>query len=91
MSISAGPRFEYDIQMFSVALNFALEACRLPIVNLIISVTYIMHVNAIGEPLEFFFVFLIHFFEFSDGFSTLPKFALSALHFGDFERCVTCY
>ena len=38
-----------------------------------------------------FFLFLIHFFfEFSDGFGTLPRFALPALHFSKFEHCVIC-
>ena len=50
-----------------------------------------MYVNAIGEPLEFFFVFLIYFIEFSDDFGTWLKFALPALHFGNFEGCVTRY
>ena len=37
------------------------------------------------------FVFLIYFIEFSDDFGTWLKFALPALHFGNFEGCVTCY
>ena len=38
-----------------------------------------------------FFVFLIHFlFEYSDGFGTLPKFALPALHSSKFEHGVMC-
>ena len=39
----------------------------------------------------FFFVFLIHFTEFSDDFSTWLKFALPVLHFGKFEGCMTRY
>ena len=80
-----------------IGVKFVLEACKLSTVNWIISITYIRHVNTIGKPLEiffFFFEFLIYFllyiyFEFSDGFGTLPKFVLPALHFGYFECCVT--
>ena len=38
-----------------------------------------------------FFISLIHFLKISDDFSTLPKFALPALHFSDFECRVMCY
>ena len=51
ISISAGPRFKHDIQIFLAGegVNFVQEACKLSIVNWSISITYIMYVNAIGE------------------------------------------
>ena len=71
-------------------VNFVWEACKLSIVNWAIFITYIMYVNAMGEPLESF-VFVIYFIEFSDDFGTLPKFALPALHFSNSECCIMCY
>ena len=49
-----------------------------------------MHVNAIGELCHVLCIFGPFFFEILDGFDTLPKFALPALHFSKFEHCVMC-
>ena len=90
--ILAGPRFECDIQIY-LAGRVKFCARSLQIVHCKLNYIYYLH-NAC-KPNKWasgiFFVFLIHFFEFSDGFSTLPKFALPALHFGDFEPCMMCH
>ena len=43
--------------IWQVGVKFVLEACKLSIVHWIISITYIMHVNTIGEPLKSFLYF----------------------------------
>ena len=90
--ISAGPRFERDIQIFSAGRG-KFCARSLQIVHCKLNYIYYLY-NACKRNRGAsgnFFVFLIHFFEPSDGFGILPKFALPALHFSNFEHCMTCY
>ena len=73
-----------------IRVKFVLEAWNLSFetwMNILSAYACKNHRQASG----FLFTFLIHFFEFSDGFGTLPKFVLPVLHFGKFECCVMCY
>ena len=63
--VFAGPRFECYIQIYLAGrVNFVLEAHKLSILNWIISITYILHVNTIGEPPESFLYFWSTFSNF---------------------------
>ena len=92
ISILAGPRFECDIQIF-LAGRGEICARSLQIVHCKLNYIYYLY-NACKcnswAPIMFFVFLILFFFEFSDGFGTLPKFALSALHFSKFEHCVIC-
>ena len=78
-------------RIWQVGVNFCGRS--LHIVHCKLNYIYYLHNACKHNKWAFgiFFVFLIYFFEFSDGFSTLPKFALPALHFGDFEPCMMCH
>ena len=90
--ILADPRFEHDIQTY-LADRGKFCTRSLQIVHCKLNYIYCLH-NACKHDRwasGIFFVFFIHFLKISDGFSTLPKFALPALHFGDFEPCMMCH
>ena len=91
ISILAGPRFECDIQIF-LAGRGEICARSLQLVHCKLNYIYYLH-NACKcnrWALSCSLHFWSFFFEILDGFDTLPKFALPALHFSKFEHCVIC-
>ena len=75
--ILAGSRFECDIKIF-LAGRGKICARGLQIVHCKLKYIYCLHnvFKQCGEPVEFFFIFLIHFFDFLDGFSTLQSWTI---------------
>ena len=72
--ILAGSRFECDIKKFLAGWG-KFCARGLQIVHCKLNYIYCLH-NVFkhnGEPPEFCFIFLIHFFNFSDGFGSLQS------------------
>ena len=67
--------------IWEVGVNFALGACKLSIVNWIIFIAYIMHVNMIGEPLESFLFFFDPFFRIFRWFQHLTKICITCITF----------
>ena len=74
-----------------VGCNFCVRSLK--IVHCQLNYIYYLHnvCKCDWRASGIFFIFLIYLIEFSGDFGTWLKFALPALHFGNFEGCVTCY